>query len=53
VYTATGRLIFNGKGSVEQLNQQLSQRVEGLATGLYLVRVVGTQQTYTNRFQKQ
>ena len=53
VYTATGRLVFSGTGSVEQLNQQLGQRVEGLGTGLYLVRVVGAQQTYTSRFQKQ
>ncbi|HEX8660077.1 MAG TPA: T9SS type A sorting domain-containing protein, partial [Hymenobacter sp.] len=53
VYTATGRLVFSGTGSVEQLNQQLGTRVEGLATGLYLVRVVGAQQTYTSRFQKQ
>ncbi|MBD2768109.1 choice-of-anchor J domain-containing protein [Hymenobacter sp. BT664] len=53
VYTTTGRLVFKSTGSVEQLNQQLSQHVAGLATGLYLVRVVGAQQTYTNRFQKQ
>jgi hypothetical protein len=52
VYTTTGRLVLQGKGSVEQLNQQLNQRVGGLAAGLYVVRVIGAQQTYTDRFEK-
>jgi hypothetical protein len=53
VFTTTGRLVLQGKGSVEQLNQQLSQRVGGLSAGLYVVRVIGAQQTYTDRFEKQ
>jgi len=53
VFTTTGRLVLKGTGSVEQLNQQLSQRVSGLAAGLYVVRVIGAQQTYTDRFEKQ
>jgi len=53
VYSTTGRLVLHGTGSVEQLNQQLSQRVGSLAAGLYVVRVVGAQQTYTDRFEKQ
>ncbi|GAA4503714.1 hypothetical protein GCM10023172_29040 [Hymenobacter ginsengisoli] len=53
VFTTTGRLVLQGKGSVEQLNQQLSQRVGGLGAGLYVVRVIGAQQTYTDRFEKQ
>ncbi|QKG54418.1 T9SS type A sorting domain-containing protein [Hymenobacter sp. BRD67] len=53
VYTTTGSLVLKGTGSVEQLSQQLSQRVGSLAAGLYVVRVIGTQQTYTSRFQKQ
>jgi hypothetical protein len=53
VYTTTGRLVLKGTGTVAQLNQQLSQRVGSLAPGLYVVRLVGTQQTYTDRFEKQ
>jgi hypothetical protein len=53
VYTTTGRLVLRGTGTVAQLNQQLSQRVSGLAPGLYVVRLVGAQQTYTDRFEKQ
>ncbi|WP_198172598.1 T9SS-dependent choice-of-anchor J family protein [Hymenobacter ginkgonis] len=53
VHTVDGRLVLRGTGSVEQLNQQLNQRVAGLSSGLYLIRVVGTQQTYTDRFEKQ
>ena len=52
VYTTTGQAVFNGTGSAEQLNQQLAQRVGGLSAGLYVVRVVGAQQTYVSRFQK-
>ncbi len=53
VYTTTGRLVLQGTGSVEQLNQQLNKRVAGLSNGLYVVRVVGAQQAYVSRFQKQ
>ena len=53
VYTTTGRLVLRGTGTVAQLNQQLNQRVGGLAPGLYVVRLVGAQQTYTDRFEKQ
>ena len=53
VYTTTGRLVLRATGSVAQLNQQLSQRVGSLAPGLYVVRLVGAQQTYTDRFEKQ
>ncbi|WP_177204544.1 T9SS-dependent choice-of-anchor J family protein [Hymenobacter arizonensis] len=53
VYTTTGRLVYQGTGSVEQLNQQLNQRVGNLTAGLYMVRVIGAKQTYANRFQKQ
>ena len=52
VFTTTGRLVLSGTGSVEQLNQQLNQHVGGLAAGLYVVRVIGAQQTYTDRFEK-
>ena len=52
VYTTDGRLVVKGTGSVEQLNQQLGQRLNGLSSGLYLIQVVGAQNTYTNRFQK-
>lgn len=47
-----GRLVLQGTGTAEQLNQQLSERVAGLSSGLYLVRVVGQQQTYVDRFEK-
>ncbi|RYY19524.1 MAG: T9SS type A sorting domain-containing protein [Cytophagaceae bacterium] len=53
VQTVDGRVVLQGSGSVEQLNQQLNQRVGTLGTGLYLIQVVGAQQTYTNRFVKQ
>jgi hypothetical protein len=53
VHTIDGRLVLSGSGSVEQLNQQLGQRVGSLGTGLYLIEVVGAKQTYVNRFVKQ
>jgi hypothetical protein len=53
VHTIDGRLVLSGSGSVEQLNQQLGQRVGSLGTGLYLIQVVGAKQTYVNRFVKQ
>jgi hypothetical protein len=53
VHTTDGRLVLEGKGSVEQLNQQLNQQVGRLHTGMYIIRVVGEQQTYTDRFVKQ
>lgn len=52
VYTTTGQVVLSGTGSAAQLNQQLAQRVGGLSAGLYVVRVVGTRQTYVSRFQK-
>ena len=52
VYTTTGQVVLSGTGSAAQLNQQLAQRVGGLSAGLYVVRVVGQQQTYVSRFQK-
>jgi hypothetical protein len=52
VHSLDGRLVLKGTGSVEQLNQQLSQRIAGLGSGLYLIQVVGAKQTYLNRFQK-
>ena len=52
VYTTTGQVVLSAVGSAEQLNQQLAQRVGGLSAGLYVVRVVGQQQTYVSRFQK-
>ena len=52
VYTTTGQVVLSGTGSAAQLNQQLAQRVSGLSAGLYVVRVVGQQQTYVSRFQK-
>jgi hypothetical protein len=53
VHTIDGRLVLSGSGSVEQLNQQLGQRVGSLNNGLYLIQVVGAKQTYVNRFVKQ
>ena len=52
VYTPDGRLVARATGTVEQLNQQLNQRLPGLDSGLYLVQVTGGQQVYTSRFQK-
>lgn len=52
-YTADGRLVVSGTGTAAQLSQQLSQRLPGLAPGLYLVRVTGAHQTYASRLQKQ
>jgi len=52
VYTTTGQVVLSGTGSAAQLNQQFAQRIGGLSAGLYVVRVVGQQQTYVSRFQK-
>ncbi|WP_165903650.1 T9SS-dependent choice-of-anchor J family protein [Hymenobacter gummosus] len=53
VLTTDGRLVLTGNGSVEQLNEQLNAKVGGLNAGMYVVRVVGQQQTYVARFVKQ
>lgn len=53
VRTADGRLAISATGSVEQLNQQLNAKVGGLHSGMYVVRIVGEQQTYVERFVKQ
>ena len=53
VRTADGRLALSATGSVEQLNQQLNAKVGGLRNGMYVVRIVGEQQTYVERFVKQ
>ncbi|TPG66578.1 T9SS-dependent choice-of-anchor J family protein [Hymenobacter nivis] len=53
VHTATGRLVLDGQGTAAQLNQQLNQRLGGLVPGVYLVQVVGAQQTYVSRLLKQ
>ncbi len=53
VHTATGSLVLDGHGSAEQLNQQLNQRLGSLPGGVYLLQVVGAQQTYVNRLLKQ
>ncbi|WP_162910519.1 T9SS-dependent choice-of-anchor J family protein [Hymenobacter oligotrophus] len=53
VLTADGRVAISAKGSLEQLNQQLNQKVGNLNAGMYTVRIVGEQQTYVERFVKQ
>jgi trimeric autotransporter adhesin len=53
VHTTDGRLVISSTGSVEQLNQQLNAKVGALNAGMYVVRVVGQQQTYVARFVKQ
>ena len=53
VHTTTGYLVLDGRGTAEQLNQQLNQRLGGLPAGVYLLQVVGAQQTYINRLLKQ
>jgi len=52
VFTTTGRLVLHGRGPATQLNAQLGQGVGGLAPGLYMVQVVGQQQTYVSRLEK-
>ena len=53
VHTATGALVLDGRGTAAQLNQQLNQRLSSLPAGVYLVQVIGAQQTYVNRLLKQ
>ncbi|MBC6989720.1 T9SS-dependent choice-of-anchor J family protein [Hymenobacter sp. BT491] len=53
VNAVDGRAVLTGTGSLEQLNQQLSQRVSGLSPGVYIIRLAGPQQTYVKRFVKQ
>jgi hypothetical protein len=53
VHTTDGRLVLSTTGSLEQLNQQLNAKVGGLNAGMYVVRMVGEQQTYVERFVKQ
>ncbi|OON69339.1 hypothetical protein B0919_08615 [Hymenobacter sp. CRA2] len=53
VLTTDGRLVVSTTGSLEQLNQQLNQKVGALHAGMYVVRIVGQQNTYVERFVKQ
>ena len=48
-----GRRVLTATGSLEQVNQQLNQRLGHLAAGVYVLQVVSDQQTYTKRFIKQ
>ena len=51
-FTAEGRLVLKSNGTVAQLNQQLNQSFGSLASGIYMLRVTGTQQVYTGRLVK-
>ena len=51
-FTAEGRLVLKSTGTVAQLNQQLNQGMGSMASGIYMLRVTGTQQVYTGRLVK-
>ncbi|GGF06630.1 hypothetical protein GCM10011383_17120 [Hymenobacter cavernae] len=53
VSTADGRSVLSATGSLEQLNEQINQRVGSLSAGLYVIKLTGEKQSYVKRFVKQ
>ena len=47
-----GERILRGEGRVADLKAELNSRVGNLATGIYIIRVFSTSQTYTTRLLK-
>jgi trimeric autotransporter adhesin len=48
-----GRILINGSGSVNQLNQQLNSRLNSLAPGVYVLSTDNAEEHYTIKFVKQ
>ncbi len=48
-----GRVVINGAGAVNQLNQQLNNRLGGLAPGVYILTADNAEEHYTIKFVKQ
>jgi trimeric autotransporter adhesin len=48
-----GRLVVKGTGSVNQLNQQLNNRLSSLAPGVYVLNADNSEEHYTIKFVKQ
>ncbi|HEX8350822.1 MAG TPA: T9SS type A sorting domain-containing protein, partial [Hymenobacter sp.] len=53
VSTADGRSLLSTTGSLEQLNEQLNQRLPGFSSGMYIIKLTGEKQSYVKRFVKQ
>ncbi|OQP57469.1 hypothetical protein A4R26_24160 [Niastella populi] len=48
-----GRVVINGTGAVNQLNQQLNNRLGALAPGVYVLTADNAEEHYTIKFVKQ
>ncbi|WP_086596052.1 T9SS-dependent choice-of-anchor J family protein [Hymenobacter crusticola] len=53
VSTTDGRVVLSTTGSLEQLNEKINQRLTGLSSGMYILKLTGEKQSYVKRFVKQ
>jgi hypothetical protein len=48
-----GEIIFSGSGTLQQINDRLSSKIQSWCAGLYILKVIHEDQSYTVRLSKQ